>query len=81
MRPVMIRCCKCGSKAAIESSKEISDLLKQLYCCCRNPECGHTFVVNMEFSHTLSPSALDLPEALRQRIQEVTPAMQGQLFG
>ena len=25
---------------------------------CANPECGHTYVVNMEFARTLSPSAV-----------------------
>jgi hypothetical protein len=28
-----------------------------LYCSCSDPECGHTFVMNLSYSHTLSPSA------------------------
>jgi hypothetical protein len=39
---------------------------------CNNPECGHTYVVNMEFARTLSPSAtpdlsLNLPFSPRVR--------------
>jgi hypothetical protein len=25
---------------------------------CDNPDCGHTYIVNMEFARTLSPSAM-----------------------
>ena len=42
---------------------------------CNNPECGHTYIVNMEFARTLSPSAtpnltLNLPLSpnVRERI-------------
>ncbi|MFW5487359.1 MAG: ogr/Delta-like zinc finger family protein [Desulfovibrio sp.] len=79
-RIVVVRCCKCGAAGRVESSKEISPQLKQLYCSCGNPECGHTWVMNLEFAHTLSPSALDLPEAMRQKIRTLSPAQQGRLF-
>lgn len=77
---VKIRCNKCGSVARIESSSQEAGTYKKLYCSCRNPECGHTFVMDLTFSHTLSPSALDLPEQLRQKIQKVEPAEQATLF-
>ncbi|UZP68732.1 ogr/Delta-like zinc finger family protein [Desulfovibrio mangrovi] len=80
MRPVLVRCNRCGSAAAIDSSKEISDVVKHLYCMCRNVECGHTFVVSMEFSHTLSPSALDLPEDVRERLKGYSRSQQQLLF-
>lgn len=32
--------------------------LADVYCCCTNVECGHTFVMCVSFSHTISPSAL-----------------------
>ncbi|EPA1039730.1 TPA: ogr/Delta-like zinc finger family protein [Enterobacter bugandensis] len=32
--------------------------LADLYCACTEVECGHTFVFNASFSHTLSPSGL-----------------------
>lgn len=80
MRPVLVRCNRCGSAAVIDSSKEISDSIKHLYCMCKNVECGHTFVVAMEFSHTLSPSALDMPESVRQRLKGYSRTQQQQLF-
>ena len=79
---VKIRCDRCGSTARIESSVEISASFKTLYCSCRNPECGHTFVMNLEFSHTLSPSALDLPEELRAKVRSAGCRQEQQaLFG
>ena len=75
-----VRCPSCGKVAAIQSSNEMDSQLKQIYCACSDPECGHTFVMNVEFSHTLSPSAHDLPEDLRKRIRETAPAEQAALF-
>lgn len=72
--------CKCGALAAIQTSNEMDPLFKQAYCQCSDPKCGHTFVVDVSFSHTLSPSAYDLPEDLRQRIRETTPSEQASLF-
>ncbi|MCD9124011.1 ogr/Delta-like zinc finger family protein [Cupriavidus sp. UGS-1] len=40
---------------------------------CRNPECGHTFVVTAEVSRTLSPSAMPNPNVLLP-ISEVVKA-------
>lgn len=80
MSAIRVRCNKCGSVARVESSKELGGELKQLYCSCRNPECGHTFVMDLAFSHTLSPSALDLPAAVRKRLQKATASEQKMLF-
>ena len=66
---VRIRCDRCESLARIESSSEISPTYKKRYCMCRNPECGHTRVMDLSCSHTLSPSALDLPEKQRNQVQ------------
>ena len=58
-----IICDRCGSKARIETTREITPVFRRLYCSCTNVECGHTFAMDLTFSHTLSPSALDLPQA------------------
>ncbi|EEC6847704.1 transcriptional regulator, partial [Salmonella enterica] len=47
--------------------------LSDVYCACNNVECGHTFVVNMTFSHTLSPSALTGDKAVKTMIDMITP--------
>ncbi len=67
-----IRCDRCGEKAVIRSSEEISARLKKLYCACTNVRCGHTFVMDLSFGHTLSPSAFDLPEAVRNAVQSAS---------
>lgn len=64
-----IVCDRCQSKARIATRRAITPQFTKLYCTCTNAECGHTFVMNLEFAHTLSPSALDLPEATREALR------------
>ncbi|MDD9304387.1 MAG: ogr/Delta-like zinc finger family protein [Desulfobacter sp.] len=75
-----IKCNRCGFKAVISSSSEESEQVKKLYCCCKNPNCGHTFVMDLAFSHTLSPSALDIPEEILTKIHSATRMEQQRLF-
>ncbi|EGE4660868.1 ogr/Delta-like zinc finger family protein, partial [Salmonella bongori serovar 48:i:- str. 94-0708] len=56
-------------KKTVRKHPQLSDI----YCACNNVECGHTFVVNMTFSHTLSPSALTGAKAVRTMIDMMTP--------
>lgn len=75
-----IYCPRCEAKATIRTSKELSATMRQLYCTCNDPECGHTFVMDLTFSHTLSPSARDLPEQIRRDIRKKSAMEQVQLF-
>ncbi|BCS89980.1 ogr/Delta-like zinc finger family protein [Pseudodesulfovibrio sediminis] len=75
-----VYCPTCGKVARITSSNNMNRQFKQAYCICSNPACGHTFVMNVEFDHTLSPSALSIPENLRKQIRETDPAHQASLF-
>ena len=50
-------CPDCGVKSRIQKTNRISNSYTDLYCSCNNAECGHSFVMNLSFSHTLSPSA------------------------
>lgn len=54
---MQINCTECGDKSIIHSSKRLDAKMSQLYCSCKNPLCGHTFVMDLCYSHTLSPSA------------------------
>lgn len=65
-----IICDRCHGKARICSRREVTPQFTKLYCACNTPECGHAFVMNLEFAHTLSPSALDLPDTTRQALAE-----------
>ncbi|MFA0810834.1 ogr/Delta-like zinc finger family protein [Microbulbifer epialgicus] len=59
-KEMQINCFKCGSKSVITSRNEIDPKLSQLYCACKNVEhCGHTFVMDLSFRHSVSPSAQD----------------------
>jgi predicted RNA-binding Zn-ribbon protein involved in translation (DUF1610 family) len=58
MRVFKIKCPECGQPAIIRKSDWKDKKLADLYCACTEVECGHTFVFNASFSHTLSPSGL-----------------------
>jgi len=75
-----VRCNICGSKATIQTASDITDDVRHLYCTCNNVRCGHTFVANLEFSHTLSPSALSLPKKTRERIKDMPHHQQRDMF-
>ena len=75
-----IFCNRCGKTATIQSSSQISTDVKHLYCSCNNPQCGHTFVMGLAFSHTLSPSAEDIPKEALERIQRATRGEQREMF-
>lgn len=73
-----IICDRCKSKARIETTREITPAFRHLYCSCTNPECGHTFVMDLSFSHTLSPSALDLSPETREALRACSTQDQAQ---
>ncbi|HEU6437404.1 MAG TPA: ogr/Delta-like zinc finger family protein [Nitratidesulfovibrio sp.] len=61
MNTMRIICDKCHGKARITTRREITPRFTKLYCVCNNAECGHSFVMHLEFAHTLSPSGLSYP--------------------
>ncbi|HGM7112727.1 ogr/Delta-like zinc finger family protein [Serratia marcescens] len=56
-RVIRVLCTECGSPAIVSKTNRKTPHFSDLYCQCTEVECGHTFVMNMTFSHTLSPSA------------------------
>lgn len=71
IRVMKIKCPECQADAKISKTNRKHPQLSDLYCACSNIECGHTFVMNVSFSHTLSPSALKG----QGRIKELIDAM------
>lgn len=78
-RAMQIDCPLCGGKAIIYSRKRLDPKVSALYCGCKNAECAHSFVMDLTFSHSISPSKLEqqtaaieflraLPEAERQKV-------------
>ncbi|HIE1218852.1 ogr/Delta-like zinc finger family protein [Serratia sp. IR-2025] len=57
MRVMKVLCTECGANAIIRKTARKHRQISDLYCACSDVECGHTFVMNVTFSHTLSPSA------------------------
>ena len=58
-------CEKCHGKARITTRREIPPRFTKLYCVCNNAECGHSFVMHLEFAHTLSQSGWGITSPLR----------------
>ncbi len=56
-RVIKVFCNECGSPATVSKTNRKTPHFSDLYCQCNDVECGHTFVMNMTFSHTLSPSS------------------------
>ncbi|TSJ58798.1 ogr/Delta-like zinc finger family protein [Atlantibacter subterranea] len=82
MRIMKMTCPACLADAKIRKTNRKHPQLADVYCSCSNVECGHTFVMNVAFSHTISPSALKgqgrvkelidaLPEQDRERALEI----------
>ena len=64
-------CPACLAEAKIRKTNRKHPQLADVYCQCSNMECGHTFVMNVSFSHTISPSAL----AGQGRIKELIDSL------
>jgi transcription initiation factor TFIIIB Brf1 subunit/transcription initiation factor TFIIB len=73
MRVLKIECPECGSKAVIRKTNRKHKELADIYCSCCDVECGHTFVMNLTFSHTLSPSAKSGNLMIQQIVNSMSP--------
>jgi hypothetical protein len=72
--------CKCGAKGRIISRDELSLDFAKLYCQRTSVTCGHTWVANLTFSHTLSPSAQAIDRLLFDRLRTLSKDQQRDLF-
>ncbi|MFS1860925.1 ogr/Delta-like zinc finger family protein [Vibrio lentus] len=74
---------ECGEKARIQKSNRISAGYSDLYCSCSDPECGHSFVMKLTFSHTLShtlsPSAKTTSQLAFEMVKALPPEQQKEL--
>lgn len=69
-------CRECGCKSTIRKTNKISNDYTELYCGCNDPECGHTFVVSLGFSHSLSPSAKTSTQLAFELLKTLSPDKQ-----
>ncbi|WP_237162577.1 ogr/Delta-like zinc finger family protein [Shewanella halifaxensis] len=72
-------CPDCGSLAIIGKTNRLSLAHADLYCSCSEPECGHTFVANLSFSHTLSPSSRTSSALVTELAKAMNPLQRRQL--
>ena len=75
-----VYCKSCGEKGRIISRDELSLEFARLYCQCNSPQCGHTWVTNLTFCHTLSPSAQAVDRLLFDRLRSLSKVQQRDLF-
>ncbi|MBD2811393.1 ogr/Delta-like zinc finger family protein [Xenorhabdus sp. Vera] len=73
MRVLKITCPECGAKAVIRKTNRMHPEIADIYCSCADVECGHTFVMNLTFSHTISPSAKTGDILLQTVINNLNP--------
>ena len=73
MRVLKVECPDCGAKAVIKKTNRKHREIADVYCACSDVECGHTFVLNLTFSHTISPSAKTGDKLLKSVAQGRNP--------
>lgn len=81
MRTFTVVCPDCESKAIISKTNRKHKMLADVYCTCSNPECGHRFVANVTFSHTLCPSALTHGQMIQSLLRGITPEQRADTIG
>ena len=74
-----VQCPECGEKSNIQKTNRLSLGYADLYCSCSDPDCGHSFVMNLTFSHTLSPSAKRSLALIGELIKQLGPQHQQEL--
>lgn len=55
-------CPDCGNPCLIRTSRQMSQLTREYYYACINPECGGTYGATMEINRRISPSATPNPK-------------------
>ncbi|MFB2830291.1 ogr/Delta-like zinc finger family protein [Aeromonas jandaei] len=66
-------CRECGGKGKITKTQRFSADTSDSYCQCNDPECGHTWVIQHSFKHTLSPSAFTTTQLALSLIKSLGP--------
>ncbi|MFT7680642.1 MAG: hypothetical protein ACI935_000073 [Moritella dasanensis] len=74
-----VLCPECGDKSRIQKTNRISNSYTDLYCSCSDPLCGHSFVMNLSFSHTLSPSAKTTSQIAMELMRTLAPEQRQEL--
>lgn len=76
----MIECNICGSKAIINKTAREHEQYSKLYCSCKNPKCGHKFVMSLTFSHSEKASLLEKDKLILTLIKQLPKEDQQKLM-
>ena len=76
MKMMRMYCPTCQAVARIGKTNRKHPQLYDVYCYCSNVECGHSFVMNVAFSHSVSPSALNGQGRVKELIDAIPPEEQ-----
>ncbi|HAT8540523.1 transcriptional regulator [Vibrio vulnificus] len=71
--------CGCGEHSVITKTNRLSVECADIYCKCKNPLCGHSFVMSSYYSHTLSPSAKTTSQMAFELCKALPPETRQQL--
>jgi len=80
-RTTDIYCTVCNAKSVIERAERIHSEFTRYYCACKNPQCGHRFVMNMEFGHTTRSSKLTKDKLLELVLGKLSDDEKAKLKG
>ncbi|WP_017923212.1 ogr/Delta-like zinc finger family protein [Burkholderia glumae] len=67
-------CPHCGARSTFRTTRMLSELTKEGYADCRNPDCGHGFRVLSSITHTTRTSRQP-NEAIARQLQVEAPAV------
>lgn len=76
-----MRCPYCKGRGAVRNSSDVTDLVRDLWFACKNPDCGHTWKAALSFVHSIStPASLGTditlpvtPDRYRRRTRDGEP--------
>lgn len=75
-----VMCTECGQLGRITKTNRLTAGVAHLYCQCTDPECGHTWVSTLAYSHTLTPSAKQSSAMAVSLARGLSPSAHGALF-
>lgn len=73
------KCRECGSKGVIIKTNRIHTDYNRSYCECKNPDCGHLWVIDTNYSHTVRPPKHQKNALLYYLLEQLPPEERLQL--
>ena len=71
-RMLKVYCKVCKGKSYITKTERVHPEISKIYCSCKNPDCNHRFVMNLEYSHTTRTSSLVQDDLISQLVANLS---------